>query len=474
MLKFIQKLKDVKLPIKITVLITALVIISVTLLSWYFLSKHNEYMLIQSEKTAAIIAKNLANNSEYGAVIEDEAILERLIKSTNLQDNVIDVFIIDKNGKILAHKDKKRIGENYNIGNLKKFFSTGKPMVQKIYKNGEIFKLELCMPIAKTVKANFLEEETDSNIVGVVKLEYSLADLHEKIIKSRNTGTLIAFVILSLLLVVGLISVKTITNPIAELVRGTEKISYGDFNYKIKIKDMDEIGILATSFNNMTENIKKSRDALINEISERKHTQEELRISFEKLEKMVIEIINSMALILETRDPYTAGHQRRTTNLAVAIAKEMNYSKNTIDAIQMAGIIHDIGKIAVPAEILSKPSRLTDIEYNLVRPHPQVGYDILKKIEFPWPIAQIVLQHQERINGSGYPQGLTGENILIEARILAVADVVAAMTSHRPYRPAYSIDAALKKISDKKGILYDENVVNACLKLFKDKNFTLS
>ncbi len=472
MLTIIQKLKNVKLPIKITVLITILVIISVVFLSWYFLSKHNEYMLIQSEKIAMTIAKNLADNSEYGVVIEDETILERLIKSTHLQDNVIDVFIIDKTGKILANKDKKKKGENYNIDNLKEVFLSGKQLVQKKYKNGEIAKLEIGVPIVKTVSVNFLEEETNSNIVGVVKLEYSLADLHEKIVKSRNTGILIASIILFLLLIIALILVRTITSPIAELVKGTEKISSGDFNYRIKIKDMDEIGILAISFNDMTENIKKSRDSLINEISERKHAQEELRISFEKLEKIVIEIINAMALTLETRDPYTAGHQRRATDLAVAIAKEMGLPKNKIDAIQMAGTIHDIGKIAVPAEILSKPARLTDIEYNMVKPHPQVGYNILKNIEFPWPIAQIVLEHQERINGSGYPQGLTGENILIEARILAVADVVAAMTSHRPYRSAYNIDIALKKISDRKGILFDPNVVEACLSVFKNKKFT--
>ena len=167
------------------------------------------------------------------------------------------------------------------------------------------------------------------------------------------------------------------------------------------------------------------------------------------------------------------GHQKRVAHLSRAIGDEIGLPRPQIEAVRMAGAIHDIGKVSVPAEILSKPGRLTDLELSLIKTHPTVGYEILKEIEFPWPIARIVLQHHERMNGSGYPEGLSGQAILIEARILGVADVVEAMASHRPYRPALSIEEALEEISHKKGMLYDAIVVDACLRLFKEKGFRL-
>jgi putative nucleotidyltransferase with HDIG domain len=172
------------------------------------------------------------------------------------------------------------------------------------------------------------------------------------------------------------------------------------------------------------------------------------------------------------KDPYTAGHQRGVAQLACAIAKEMGLPEEQIEGIRMAGLIHDIGKITIPAEILSRLGPLNDLEYGIIKTHSQAGYNILNgTIEFPWPVAQIVLQHHERMDGSGYPQGLSGEEILLEARILAVADVVEAMASNRPYRSARGIDKALKEISRNKGILYDPEVVDACLKLFTEKGF---
>jgi len=178
-----------------------------------------------------------------------------------------------------------------------------------------------------------------------------------------------------------------------------------------------------------------------------------------------------MAVIVESRDPYTAGHQRRVTDLACAIAIEMGLSQTQIDGIRMAASTHDIGKIYVPAEILSKSGKLAEIESSIIKTHPQVGYNVLKEIEFPYPVAQIVLQHHERMDGSGYPAGLTGDYILLEARILGVADVVEAMASHRPYRPAMGIDKALEEISRYKGMLYDPEAVDACLRLFADQRF---
>jgi len=176
-------------------------------------------------------------------------------------------------------------------------------------------------------------------------------------------------------------------------------------------------------------------------------------------------IIQAMARTVEARDPYTAGHQQRVADLAVAIAMEMNIPQDQIEGIRMAGMIHDLGKIYVPAEILSKPTRLTEIEFALIKTHPRVGYDIIADIEFPWPIAKMVLQHHERMNGAGYPQGFSGEDILLEAQILCVADVVEAMASHRPYRPALGIEKALDEISENKGVFYDPEVVDALFRL---------
>ena len=208
-----------------------------------------------------------------------------------------------------------------------------------------------------------------------------------------------------------------------------------------------------------------------NDITERMQGEEALRQSMERLLKATNGIIDVIALSVETRDPYTAGHQRRVSSLACAIAQEINLPSLAIDNIRMAGIIHDIGKISVPAEILSKPTKLTDIEFSLIKIHPQSGYDILKEVELPYPIASIVLQHHERLNGSGYPHGLKGNQILLETNIIAVADVVEAISSHRPYRPAKGIDAALEEIEQNKGILYDAEVVEVCLKLFREKGF---
>ena len=215
----------------------------------------------------------------------------------------------------------------------------------------------------------------------------------------------------------------------------------------------------------------KLNDQLKQEITERKLAEEKLQHSYAKLLKNLDEIVHAMSLTAEKRDPYTAGHQKRTTELAMALAGEMGLSEHQIKGIQMAGLIHDIGKISIPAEILSKPGKLNEVEIQLVRGHPQTAFEILKKIDFPWPVDLFVLQHHEKMDCSGYPQGLGGEEILLEARILCVADVVESIESHRPYRPGLGIDKALEEISKNRGILFDQDVVDACLRLFKEKNF---
>ena len=212
-------------------------------------------------------------------------------------------------------------------------------------------------------------------------------------------------------------------------------------------------------------------EQLKQEIAERKLAEEKLQQSHAKLKKNLDEIVSAMSLTAEKRDPYTAGHQKRTTERAMALAGEMGLSEHQIKGVQMAGLIHDMGKISIPAEILSKPCKLNEVEIQLVRRHPQAAFEILKKIDFPWPVDLIVLQHHEKMDRSGYPQGLAGEDILLEARILCVADVVESIESHRPYRPGLGIDKALEEISKNRGILFDPDVVDACLRLFKEKNF---
>jgi len=215
----------------------------------------------------------------------------------------------------------------------------------------------------------------------------------------------------------------------------------------------------------------KAIQVIARDITERKQAERKLQKSFEKTNKILKGIINALVSIVEIKDPYTAGHQKRVAKLACAIAEKMHLPEERINALQLAATIHDIGKVNIPFEILSKSGRLNEMELAIIREHSLFGYKILKEIDFPWPIAKIILQHHERMNGSGYPQGLSGKDIMLEARILAVADVVEAMLSHRPYRPALSLDKALEEILKNKGILYDPDAVDACVKLLTRKRF---
>jgi HD-GYP domain-containing protein (c-di-GMP phosphodiesterase class II) len=210
------------------------------------------------------------------------------------------------------------------------------------------------------------------------------------------------------------------------------------------------------------------------DITVRKKAEENLKETLESLRRAVGTTIQVVVSTMESRDPYTAGHQTRSADLSRAIAKEMGLSQDKIETIRMAGAIHDIGKLSVPAEILSKPTKLTNIEFSLIKEHARKGYEILKDVETSWPLAEIIYQHHERMDGSGYPRQLKGGDILMEARILAVSDVVESMASHRPYRPALGLNAALAEIENNKGTLYDADAVDACLSLFKEKGYTFS
>jgi len=207
------------------------------------------------------------------------------------------------------------------------------------------------------------------------------------------------------------------------------------------------------------------------DITEQRKAEDEREASFKTLHKTLHDVINTMAKIVEMRDPYTSGHQARVAGLAGAIAIEMKLDDSRVEHLMMAASIHDVGKMYVPADILSKPGKLSEIEWAMIKTHVEGSYEILKDLEFSQPIALMALQHHERLDGSGYPGGLKGEEMVIEAKILAVADVVEAMSSHRPYRPALGLDKALEEISSKKGVLYDLDVVDTCLKLFNEQGF---
>jgi putative nucleotidyltransferase with HDIG domain len=207
------------------------------------------------------------------------------------------------------------------------------------------------------------------------------------------------------------------------------------------------------------------------DITQFKRSESELQETLKILRRALGGTIQAIALTVEKKDPYTAGHQQRVSDLARAIATELRLPKQTIDGIRLAGSIHDIGKNCVPADILSKPGKLTDHEFGIIKTHPEVGFEILRGIRFPWPIAKAILQHHERIDGSGYPSGLKGDNIIIEARVIAVADVVEAISSHRPYRPALGTSVALHEITKGRGVIYDADAVDACIRLLNEKKF---
>jgi len=212
---------------------------------------------------------------------------------------------------------------------------------------------------------------------------------------------------------------------------------------------------------------------IMHNITHRKITEKELEKSYQKLQKTLDDSVQALSALVEMRDPYTSGHQIRVAKTAQAIAKEMDLAEDCVKGIWVSSMLHDIGKIQVPSDILTKPGRITKAEFELIKEHPQAGYEILKNIEFPWPVAEIVLQHHERMDGSGYPHGLRGDEIRLESRIIAVADVIEAMSSHRPYREALGLEAAFDEIRNNKDVLYDPKVVDACIHIFLEEGFEL-
>lgn len=207
------------------------------------------------------------------------------------------------------------------------------------------------------------------------------------------------------------------------------------------------------------------------DITDRRRAEKRIREDADLIQNVFANTVQAFTRTVEKRDPFTAGHQKRVAELAVAIAGELGIPADRIEGIRFGSMIHDLGKIGIPAEILNRPGPLTNLEFSIIQTHPNAGYDIVKDLKFPWPIGEIILQHHERLDGSGYPEGLKGDEIILEARIIAVSDVIDAMFSHRPYRPALGFKNAQEALKDGRGITYDERVVDACLNLFATKGF---
>ncbi|OGD26436.1 MAG: hypothetical protein A2V57_02730 [Candidatus Aminicenantes bacterium RBG_19FT_COMBO_65_30] len=348
---------------------------------------------------------------------------------------------------------------------------------------------------------------------------------------SKPSGAMLLAALIALILgglLVHLIG-GMVTRPLVQMTRTAERLANGDLTQRARIYGRDEAGLLARTFNAMVDGLEKTfrdlerrnrfladdaakravqldkdsaervrierelrlarieidhlvdkrtaelsraNDELHGKVLETRRSEDYLQSTLDRLERSLEGTFRAMSMTLELKDPYMAGHQHRVSSLAVAIAQEMNLAWEKIEGLRFAGIIHDIGKIAAPVEIMTKPCRLTKTEFQLIKEHPRVGYEMIKNIAFPWPLAHIILQHHERLDGSGYPEGLVGDAILPEARILAVADVVEAVCALRPYRPALGLEKGLEEIRKGRGIRYDTRVVDACIKLFRDGRFS--
>jgi len=307
-----------------------------------------------------------------------------------------------------------------------------------------------------------------------------LTGLNDGIIVSNEKGR-ITFINPSAQRITGWKELEAIEQPVDRVFDLKEKI---DLQSGLALPDLQEASLKTKNGQEIPVELTMSplpeprggwrgQVVVFRDVSTRRQAEQELQESWAKLQRALKGTIEAISITIEMRDPYTAGHQRRVAHLAEAIATKMNLPTTKIEGIKFAAQIHDIGKIYVPAEILSKPTKLTELEYTIIKTHPQAGYEILKNIEFPWPIADIVLQHHERLDGSGYPAGLKDGEILLEDRILAEAEVVEAMSSHRPYRPSFGLDKAMEEINLNSEILYDPQAVAACQQLLFEKALAL-
>jgi putative nucleotidyltransferase with HDIG domain len=497
-----------KIRTKIFLLVTFLTVVASLFFIAYSRNRFERRLSTEIRRTVT----NVGTTASAGLVAEiesnDKNALGRALKNSCAQlDEIVYAVLEDDSGLVLTSVNRD-VAE------------------QDLYRDTDALEA----PVAhRSVYRTKVPVMADDRTIGNLYLGFSFRGL---IAETEREKSIVATVSLAMVFVGGLfvfLFSGLITRPLVQVARTAEKIAKGDMSQRAKVFSHDEVGFLARTFNTMVDSLEKNYKEMegINhsleemmrarsleiekEVAERRRVEKELRLAkdeldnrvekrteelnkvneelsgrvietrraedqlqstLERLEKALEGTVRAMSLTIEMRDLYTAGHQRRVSSLAVAIAEELHLPQEKIEGLRLAGVIHDIGKIAMPAEILTKPTRLTKTEFQLMKDHPRIGYDILKNIQFPWPVAHIILQHHERMDGSGYPDGLLGDAILMEARILAVADVVEALSSHRPYRPALGMEKALEEIRRGRGVRYDMRVVDACMKLFKDHRYS--
>jgi len=470
----------------------------------YLLSKKKKDEKKKPGLEGSVTFRKLASTPRYKKHAERyQNILE------NIQDGYFEVdfagnftFFNDSLGRILGYSGEELMGMNYrqytDIDNAEKVFQA----YNKVYQTGEPTEGFDWLIIRKDGTKRYIEASVsllkDSSgkpkgfrsIIRDITERKRMEERYRRIFENAQNGifqsTLEGRFIManqSMARILGYDSPEDLISGITDISRQLyanpeeclqfiemmEKQGLGkDFEVQFRRKDGRIIWVSRTTQVVRDENGQVLYyEGIIEDITDRKD-------SLDRLRNALGGTVRALASVVETRDPYTAGHQRHVADLALAIAGEMGLSTNRIEGLRVAAIIHDIGKISVPAEILTKPGKLTELEFGIIKVHSQSGYNILKDIDFPWPVAMMVYEHHERMNGSGYPRNLKRDEILLEARILAVSDVVESMASHRPYRASLGIEAALEEIEKNKGIIYDENVADACLKLFREKGYKLT
>jgi response regulator RpfG family c-di-GMP phosphodiesterase len=400
------------------------------------MSDKNNIMIVEDSKLQAEALTKLLSRKGYIVTAAKDG-LEGLCILTNLRPDLIisDVWMPNMNGYEFCRKVKDDVKlKNIPVVLLTSLSDTGY-IAQGLAAGADYY-------LTKPYSENLLLSALDSILSNP---EMYTADNGQNLLEIKTKDK----------------TVKASINPkhILNFLFSTHESLLYQNQSLIKAKDE-----LRTLNNSLEARIKEKTHSLKMEIEQRKAAQG-------TLQRALGGTVAALSTAVEMRDPYTAGHQLRVSRLGCAIAVELGLSEEKIEGMQVMGFLHDIGKIIVPAEILSKPSKLTDYEFHFIKVHPQAGYDILKGIEFPWPVASAVIQHHERLNGSGYPSGLVGDKIILEAKILAVADVIESMASHRPYRPALGIEKALDEIVQNRSILYDPDVADSSLRLFQNKKF---